>query len=845
MRHAVTLIATVAGTTAVALMGCIGFQVESDGLVDPAYEASAGAKLVVTGDFNGDGLPDLASIADESQQVQIHLRMPGTNNYETYTIAGGSPLTRVADLEPADLNRDGKLDLVVLAEDTGLAESSDQGALVFLVQGANPTIAANWTQTPRPGEQIPSNISFDGAVSDLVIGDMDGLDGPDVVVITDEDVRLFDNPGDASVSDRTAWIPTVIETTVVEKGRVSLADLDADGDQDVVVCDPGAQSFNLRWLQNPIIEQGGIEEVSFPTYMSDEVDPLFESTAGAKAVTVGDINGDGLDDVASVSDENQPVQIHLRNATTGKFDTYSIAGGGPLALMIEIALADFNNDGKLDIAVLAADTGFVPPLEAIKAGAAVVLLQGADPTRPEDWTQVDPPFSCYGDQLGDECNLIFPSSDVGATDMEVADFTGDGLPDIAVASNEIINDDNRSVFIHVLINPGVASVSDPALWTRVEAEENVVDLARIGASDLDNDGDLDLIMSQPEAKTWNLSWARNNGNGSEWTFGGVGKQNEGGDFIAVGDIDGDGYDDVAVASIEFMLVQWFRNPGPPPGNGQTQVPWDVFNIGEVEVEDDEDEISQLQLVDLDGDGQLDCFVTAGPSAFGFLRQDDVEHVWDVFDITTTDPPKADIGRVAFDDFDGDGLLDFLAPLDREGLTEDRIIIYTSVSSSEWHRRLVGQQEGGADYLDVGDIDGDGNPDVVAGSVDFGLTQWFRNPGPSELVFGAAQVPWAVFNVGMLADLEFEGEINQVQLVDFEGDGKLECFMSASGYAFEYRSNLFNVEQPWSGSAVFKTDPAGIIGPAQFVDVNGNGWMDIVAPIDREGLSEDQIIIFER
>ena len=60
---------------------------------------------IVTGDFNGDGILDIACTT--GQQVQIWL---GTSS-GTFQLAGSSTLS-VGGLAAADLNRDGKLDLV-------------------------------------------------------------------------------------------------------------------------------------------------------------------------------------------------------------------------------------------------------------------------------------------------------------------------------------------------------------------------------------------------------------------------------------------------------------------------------------------------------------------------------------------------------------------------------------------------------------------------------------------------------------------------------------------------------------------------------------------------------------
>src|SRR5262245_53818770 len=112
-----------------------------------------------------------------------------------------------------------------------------------------------------------------------------------------------------------------------------------------------------------------------PTYAPALLDPLFEATAGAKAIALGDIDNDGLLDVATISDESQPVQIHLRNALRGLFDTLSVGGAAPLSRAVKIEVADMNADGRLDLVVLVNDTGFVPPPSTSKEGAVVLLLQ--------------------------------------------------------------------------------------------------------------------------------------------------------------------------------------------------------------------------------------------------------------------------------------------------------------------------------------------------------------------------------------------------------------------------------------------------------------------------------------
>jgi len=402
-----------------------------------------------------------------------------------------------------------------------------------------------------------------------------------------------------------------------------------------------------------------------PRYAPALLDPLFESTAGAKGVVMGDIDNDGLLDAASISDESQPVQIHLRNADTGLFDTLSIGGAAPISRTVDIEIADFNSDGRLDVAVLINDTAFVPPPNTDREGAVAILLQGADPRNPFMWTRVVP------------ANMRRGGDSIGYTDMVVADYDGVLGPDIIFLSNE--PDSVRNVFLFP--NPGPARVTDEstASWVGNAIEIDASDIMRIENADVDLDGDTDVFMCAPPAKSFNIRWLRNplaeSGvaavTGGRWTRRIVGQQQDGGDVIAAGDIDGDGDVDLAASRADIKLTQWFRNPGVTALASEVfPIPWEVFNIGALNSGD----INQVRLADLDSDGTLDCFLTASGNVVGFQRQEDVENYWTPFSILATNP-VAEIGKVGFADFNGDDRLDFLAPFDREGLAQDQFVIF--------------------------------------------------------------------------------------------------------------------------------------------------------------------------
>lgn len=416
------------------------------------------------------------------------------------------------------------------------------------------------------------------------------------------------------------------------------------------------------------------QTIPAPTFSAGQLDPEFEATSGAKVVITADMDGDGLTDLVSGSNENQPIQLHLRTGPTVSFDTFSVAGGGPISRMIDLAARDLDGDGNLDVAVLINDTGFTPVDGASIRGSVSLLFAPDDVTDVLNWEQVtiDDIFSLPGDGKG-------------ITDFAVTDMNGDGLADIVLATNETDNTD----LIRLYFNPGGADARDGGAWIESTAPiaGDVNEVTSIEVFDIDGDGDNDVLGSFPTAATFNIRWLENPLEAGEaevlagaWTMHFVGQQaeadpdNQGGDVVAAGDIDGDGDIDIAAGHATLGLVQWFENPGPSMVALQN-FPWRVYNLGQLQ---SGVTINQLQLVDLNLDGQLDAFVTASGNMVGFQMDDDVQDFWLGFSILATDP-VADIGRCAFSDLNADGRLDIVAPLDRVGLSTDQFVVFTRTS----------------------------------------------------------------------------------------------------------------------------------------------------------------------
>lgn len=414
-----------------------------------------------------------------------------------------------------------------------------------------------------------------------------------------------------------------------------------------------------------------------PVFSSQAIDPELEATAGARVIVVSDMDGDGLDDLVSGSNESQPIQLHMRTGAAVAYDTFSIAGGGPISEMTDLQVRDFDGDGNPDIAVLATDTGFTPVDGASIRGAVVLLFAPDDPRDQLGWTEVTVANT-----------FTIPGDATGMTAFAIADMNGDGLPDVVLGSNEVDNTD----VIRLFLNPGGANARDGGAWAEA-ADTITLDvnlITDLAVADIDLDGDNDIVATFPTSATFNIRWLVNPlqeggqaaAEAGDWERRILGQQserdpdNQGGDAIALGDIDGDGDTDVAVAFAALGLVQWFENPG-DPFIGQQRFPWSVYNLGQLV---SGKSINQLQLVDLNMDGALDAFATASGNMVGFQRASNVQDYWDGFSILATNP-VANIGKTAFSDVNGDGRLDIITPFDRDGVANDSFLIFLRQSGN--------------------------------------------------------------------------------------------------------------------------------------------------------------------
>jgi VCBS repeat protein/FG-GAP repeat protein len=362
----------------------------------------------------------------------------------------------------------------------------------------------------------------------IAIADVDGDGTPDLLVATTADQGNVQNPGFANVilgnhsSPGTFHTGVQYPTTGNNPSSIAVAHLTSSGSLDLVVANFAAGSVSVF-----------MHGASPGTYQA----AVDVATGGQpNQVLIADVNGDGKPDLilADTSASGGVIVLFQDPANPGKFlAPMKLAVGANSAAAV--AIGDLNGDGAPDIVAATSDANG-------NNGAVYVFYQNA---------------ATPGTFLAP---VTFPAG-AQPQAVRIADVNGDTLPDIVVANLDPgadgIGSPGVSVLLQDALHPG--SFLAPVTYA---TQGDAVDVA---VADLNGDGKPDLVVANLEpAPTGSVSVllqdpARPGVFLAATSYQGFGQPLG----VAIGDLNGDGHPDIAVAdgASATVMLQIATAPG--------------------------------------------------------------------------------------------------------------------------------------------------------------------------------------------------------------------------------------------------------------------------------------------
>ncbi len=277
---------------------------------------------VVAADFNGDGKPDIFVSRGSSSQVTVltNTSSSGSISFATPLYFPGMP----SDMQGSavgDLDGDGKPDIVVT---NGVGDSS---VSVFRNSGSGPIISFD----------NPLRFVTRYGPYAVAIGDLDGDGKPDLAIANNGSnyITLYKNtstPGSISFSNETELL------VGTNPYGIAIRDLDKDGKAELVVSTEGSSS-SLYVIKNN----------STPGSFSFGSPLSYASLAGAFTLAIGDLDGDGNPDIAATGSYTSGILILRNISTTGNllFDLPKGFEAGNYT--VDVSIRDLDGDSKPEL----------------------------------------------------------------------------------------------------------------------------------------------------------------------------------------------------------------------------------------------------------------------------------------------------------------------------------------------------------------------------------------------------------------------------------------------------------------------------------------------------------------
>jgi hypothetical protein len=354
------------------------------------------------------------------------------------------------------------------------------------------------------------------------------------------------------------------------------------------------------------------------------------------------------------------------------------------------------------------------------------------------------------------------------------------------------------IFSTLLVNAQVKFVEQVVIDSALQLESP----QSVKSADLDGDGDLDVLASSYFDNRF--VWFENlDGKSNDVKLHTISSTINTPWGVDAGDLDNDGDMDVVVASVFGSIIMWYENLD---GKG-TFVEKKTISAYKV---------SKIKAVDVDNDGDLDLVWLSSTT--------DVEMMWNKnidglgtfshsFDIENNVSSITDFYP---SDIDGDGALDIVSTFSISGQGGSKGVTWYKNTNDGVHfenRLLISDAVGYVTSVYAGDLDGDGDMDVISGSSGENKIAWYENLD-GKGTFGPQQI------------LSLTEDAPIVRIVDVDGDSDMDVIFGSRvdktiGW-FKNKDGLGNFS-----NKIFIAPHSGDIRDIDFSDIDKDGDLDFL------------------
>ncbi|WP_304065242.1 FG-GAP-like repeat-containing protein [Pedobacter glucosidilyticus] len=838
----------------------------------PRQDFSAGNSTysVATGDLDGDGKLDMAAVNYGSNTLSVFHNTSSSGSITSSSFAtkvdfttGTFPIA----VSITDFDGDGKLDIVVAnygghsvsvfrnTSTTGSITTSSFAAKVDFATGLQPTSIAVGDfnkdgkpdiATANPGHNtfsVLQNTASSGSITtnsfaakvdfalasgaspqSITVGDIDGDGKLDIATANASinTVSIFQNTHVGGDISSSSFATKVDFNTELGPWAVSITDVDLDGKPELIVANRNNNSLSV--FQN-IHSTGNIASSSFAT----KVDFATGAGNGPYALAIGDIDGDAKPDFATANANSGTVSIFRNTSSVGSISTSSLAtrvnfnvGSSPLSIRI----ADLDGDSKPDIATANSQSNGVSVLRNTEIPPTITNVTSTK-TNGSYLPGEQIPITIIFNEAVNVTGTPQLTLETGATDRIINYTSGTGTNTLTfnytVQAGDVSADLDYTSTTALALNGGaitsvpttlnaILTLPTPGATGSLRANKNLVilippptitsfspssakpgDIVTITGTNFNATAANNVVffgatkatvtaatatsltVTVPLGATYapisvsNLSTSLSASSNRNFhplfdpVKTGIISMNPKTDIIAgsipygvvIGDLDGDGKSEIIAANSNSNTISIFRNT--TAGNTSNFAAKIDFSVGLKPV--------AIAIRDLDGDGKLDiAVVNQNSNSVSVLRNTstigNISFASKV-DLAVSSTPSF----LAIGDLDGDGKPEIAVSSTNDGTISilRNVSVSGSISFVNSQNFLTGNDASG---IAIGDMDGDGKLDVVALN---------RSPNSISILLNTSTN--GVLSFAPKSDFATETFSSFCSLADIDGDGKFDVLVT--------------------------------------------------------------------